>query len=162
MDMPASPSSVTVSGTALSLLATFLIQRACQSPTVANFFYWYLKVETEDENTGVMFQNIFDTFIINLSIHSDHCKIIATQLRALDDYMKQIARCQGLAREEKGRKAEKQDKLKILLRDEVKEIPGGVTKVPMPLDPTIQMCGIDAMKTFMFASAIYPCTIALV
>ena len=47
--------------------------------------------------------------------------------------------------------------VRVLLRDEVREIPGGVGRVPMPLDPTIQMCGMDPMKTFMFASAIYPC-----
>ena len=87
------------SGQPLSLLAAFLIQRACASPTVANFFYWYLKVETEDELTGAMFQNVFDTFIVSLSMHSPACKLVATQLRALDDYMKQIARCQGVARE---------------------------------------------------------------
>jgi len=36
------------SGQPLSLLASFLIRRACSSPVVANFFYWYLKVNTEN------------------------------------------------------------------------------------------------------------------
>ena len=28
------------------------IHRACQSPIVANYLYWYLKVETEDAEAG--------------------------------------------------------------------------------------------------------------
>lgn len=32
-------------------LCTFLIQRACLNPTLANYFYWYLSIEIEDQET---------------------------------------------------------------------------------------------------------------
>jgi phosphatidylinositol 3-kinase len=146
-------------GRPLSLLATFLIQRACTSPIVANFFYWYLKVETEDDASGCMFTDVFDTFIIQISTHSEQGRQAAKQQRALDDYMKKISVCQLEAREEKGKKDAKEKKLRSLLQENIKEIPGGVDFVPMPLDPTVQICGLDPMKTIMFASAIYPAVI---
>jgi len=34
-------------------LATFLIQRACENTTLANYFYWYLLIEVEDHEVGV-------------------------------------------------------------------------------------------------------------
>lgn len=52
----------------VSPLAQFLIDRACASPIVANFLYWYLKVETEDEEPyGLLFRSIFDSFLIQLA-----------------------------------------------------------------------------------------------
>lgn len=34
-------------------LASFLIQRACQNQTLANYFYWYLLIECEDQQESV-------------------------------------------------------------------------------------------------------------
>ena len=52
----------------VSPLAQFLIDRACASPIVSNFLYWYLKVETEDEDpSGLLFRQIFDSFLIQLA-----------------------------------------------------------------------------------------------
>ena len=147
---------ISTNGQPLSLLATFLIQRACKSPIVANFFYWYLKVETEDEILGQMFLEIFDTFIVQISTLNEQGRNVAKRQQALDEFMKRISGCQVLAREEKGRKDAKEAKLKILLKEKVQEIPGGVRSVPMPLDPSINISGLQPDKTIMFSSAIYP------
>lgn len=32
-------------------LATFLIQRACKNATLANYLYWYLSIEVEDQES---------------------------------------------------------------------------------------------------------------
>lgn len=34
-------------------LASFLIQRACANSSLANYFYWYLLIECEDQDTTV-------------------------------------------------------------------------------------------------------------
>lgn len=34
-------------------LASFLIYRACKNSTLANYFYWYLLIECEDQETTV-------------------------------------------------------------------------------------------------------------
>ena len=58
----------------VSPLAQFLIDRACSSPIVANFFYWYLRVESEDQDPhGILFKQIFDSFLIQLA-SSPTCK----------------------------------------------------------------------------------------
>lgn len=76
--------------------------------------------------------------------------------------MNSISKCQLLARDEKGRKDAKQQKLRELLRDDVKTIPGGVESVPMPLDPTVPICGLIPENTIMFASAIYPAVVTFI
>jgi hypothetical protein len=49
-----------------------------------------------------------------------------------------VAEAQRIARDEKGRKAVKEDKLKLLLQQPELASAGG--SVPMPLDPSIQVC----------------------
>ena len=61
-------SNSTTTTSQLSPLAKFLIHRGCKSSIVANYLYWYLKVEIEDEVSGHLFQEIFDTFLVQLSI----------------------------------------------------------------------------------------------
>jgi hypothetical protein len=52
----------------VSPLAQFLIDRACCSPVIANFLYWYLKVEAEDEDPyGLLFRQIMESFLIQLA-----------------------------------------------------------------------------------------------
>ena len=34
-------------------LATFLIQRACKNSSLANYFYWYLLIECEEQEGGM-------------------------------------------------------------------------------------------------------------
>jgi len=64
------------SSTAPSNLAGFLIQRACKNPTLANYFYWYLSIECEDQETirkqdervREMYVTVLKTFLRTLSI----------------------------------------------------------------------------------------------
>lgn len=51
-------------------LASFLIQRACKNPTLANYLYWYLYIECEnqesvrkqDERVKNMYAKVLKTF----------------------------------------------------------------------------------------------------
>lgn len=149
--------------TLLSPLANFLVERACASPIVANFFYWYVKVETEDEVAGVFFQTIFDYFIVQLSTSSLEGNQLFKRLSALDEYITKISTCQRDARDQGRRKEGKEEFLrKYLSERELFRIPGGVNWVPMPLSPTIKLTGLIPQTASMFASAVYPCVIEFI
>lgn len=47
---------------AVSPLAQFLIERACNSLELANFFYWYLRVDLEDATHGHVFRGVQAAF----------------------------------------------------------------------------------------------------
>lgn len=144
----------------LSPLANFLIDRACASPTVANYFYWYLKVETEDEQSGLLFQTVFENFIVQLGTSGAEGKMLYRRLSALDEYIAKISGCQRDAREQGRRKPEKELALRALLEErKLSALPNGVDWVPMPLDPSIQLMGLIPSTASMFASAVYPCVI---
>ena len=50
-----------------SSLGDFLIDRASKNMELANYLYWYLKVETEDEHYGQAYQNVFKALQEKLS-----------------------------------------------------------------------------------------------
>jgi hypothetical protein len=159
----------------VSPLAQFLIDRACASPILANFLYWYLKVESEDqEPQGLLFKQIFESFLIQLASFTsvkinaninDGKQIIqgaecAVQLYALNEYIKQISECHALARSQSGRKDVKQAALRRLLTERgLQKIPGRIEGVPYPLNPHLQIKSLDPASAAMFASAVYPCVI---
>jgi len=157
------PATVTRTAGSLSPLAKFLIDRACSSAYVANFLYWYLKVETEDEASGMLFQTVFDNFIVQLSTSGHEGKMLFRRLCALDDYVDKIAACQRDARDQGRRKEGKEQMLQKLLEErELQNIPRGVDWVPQPLYPSIQLQGLVPQSASMFASAVYPCVIEFV
>ena len=46
----------------VSPLAQFLIERACKSLELANFFYWYLRVDLEDATHGYVYRGVQAAF----------------------------------------------------------------------------------------------------
>jgi len=171
----------------VSPLAQYLIDRACASPIVANFLYWYLKVETEDEGPhGALFKQIFDSFLIQLAsstaavatdgtaagvghgadtsdvpretiVQGAEC---AVQLYALNEYMDKIFECHNEARAVSGRKDAKQAHLrKLLAARSLQAVPGHIESVPLPLNPRLQIVTLSPDSATMFASAVYPCVI---
>ena len=139
------------------ILARFLIGRACRSLDLANFLYWYLRVELEDSTCGDLFKAVFDDFGRTLR---DVNPVILDLLRKQDAYFKRIAEAQRMAREEKGRKESKEERMRILLAAaDMNGLPGGAPYVPMPLDPHVQVAGVTAGSAFMFRSNLYPAVI---
>lgn len=49
-------------GETVSPLAQFLIERACKSLELANFFYWYLRVDLEDATHGHIYRGVQAAF----------------------------------------------------------------------------------------------------
>ncbi|CAM9225302.1 unnamed protein product [Ectocarpus fasciculatus] len=136
-----------------SPLACYLIKRACNSYGVANFLFWYLKVESENEYTGKIFLAVHNCFLLQLEKGP-------SLLKAQNEYIEGINRCQRAAKEERGKKEVKEVFMQKMLEDTVaKAIPNGLTSVALPLDPNIQLLGINPKKTFMFKSAMYPAVV---
>ena len=59
---------------------------------VANYFYWFLKVETEDPIMGPMFLNVFNVFLHELKSSSDAGRLMEMKLRSLNEYIDTISR----------------------------------------------------------------------
>lgn len=109
---------------------------------------------------GGMFKSVFDAFMETLAASSERGALVAMQLNALDLYVMNIGRCQRMARDEKGKKDAKEMCMKRLLSDkEINTIPNGLPCVPLPLDPSLAITGLDPMSTFLFRSAMYPAVI---
>lgn len=164
------------------LVRHFLILSLSQ--IVANFLYWYLKVEAANTTSPQrsMFQNVLNVFTKHLESYSPEGKIVGAQLQALDEYVANIAwyednstmisilesftndafllRCQRQARDEKGKKDSKEICMRKLLSEKNRhKIPRNLKSVPMPLDPSINMHGLNPETVFLFKSAMYPAVI---
>ncbi|KAJ1455194.1 hypothetical protein M885DRAFT_219886 [Pelagophyceae sp. CCMP2097] len=145
-----------------SPLAAFLCARAVGSVSVANFMWWYLKVgaeDTSDEAACAIYRVYRGRFAEALARQAP--RVYAT-LRAQEELVVAVLRAQGRAREEKGRKDHKQAVLRALLAD-LRMPPLLATQgVPMPLDPSVTIVGLDdPLRTVrMYRSAMYPALVA--
>lgn len=79
--------------------------------------YRYLKVETEDESAGMLFQTVFDSFIVHLSTSGEEGKLLFRRLCALDEYISKISTCQRDARDQGRRKEGKEEFLRKFLKE---------------------------------------------
>lgn len=143
-----------------SPLAKFLVLRACKSRFISNYLYWYLKVEIEDEICGYLYQQIFEFFIMILSTYNNSTRQWFKKLCSLDDYMQKIMVIQREARNQ-GKKKEGKELLlrQYLLDKNLSSISSIIEWVPLPLDPSIKIVGLNPSTASMFASAVYPCVI---
>ncbi len=143
------------SGARAFILARFLIERACGSLELANFLYWYLRVELDDAASGDVFKAVFDDFGRTLRGVKPTTLDL---LRKQDAFISRIAQAQRQAREASGRRKDsKEEKLRKLLAETA--LAPGTPFVPMPLDPHVKVSGVVASSAFMFKSALYPAVI---
>jgi len=169
----------------VSLLARFLIDRAASNLKLANDLYWYLKVELKDVVYGEHYYTIFSAFEEKLRATPlpasandtpiDHPKPPTSDknknddppptmwdiLEAQDRFVMGIMESQMTSRDNKGRKEQKEARLRQLLAsngfDTVAEAPGGA--VPVPSAPEVMVVGVQPQTAFMFKSALYPAVI---
>ena len=141
-------------------LASFLITRACQNSTLANYLYWYLSIECEDQpdtvtpakrNTGVreMYITVMKMFTNALSagnaIWQKRRQFLARQKIFVDQLVSLV---KAVARESGNRK-KKTERLRVLLTDAdtiFKINFSNFEPIPFPLDPDISIKGIMPEK----------------
>uniref|UniRef100_K3X9V2 phosphatidylinositol 3-kinase n=1 Tax=Globisporangium ultimum (strain ATCC 200006 / CBS 805.95 / DAOM BR144) TaxID=431595 RepID=K3X9V2_GLOUD len=140
----------------LGPLARFLIARSSTSFPMASYFYWYLKVEAGDNSRdSEIFRAVLNQLLEDLR-HGEDKKPIYDMIMAQRNFMDQLLAIHNRAREEKGRKDQKEEKLRLLL----KQFPWTKgTVIRFPLDPDVYLSGIVPSSAKMFKSAMYPAVI---
>ncbi|XP_051175685.1 phosphatidylinositol 3-kinase catalytic subunit type 3 isoform X2 [Leptopilina boulardi] len=151
-------------------LASFLITRACQNSMLANYFYWYLSIECEEQPdpaiTVKQDTRVREMYLTVMAMFSNALargnaiwqkrraflkrqKIFIDQLVSL---VKDVAR-------ESGNRKRKTDRLKALLADPDPAFKinfSNFEPIPFPLDPEICIKGIIPEKASLFKSALMP------
>lgn len=140
----------------LSPLANFLIERACRSPSVANYLFWYLKVEVEDDNSSELYSMINSSFYTTLGNYNEDTRLWIRRLRAVDAYYHEILSIQNKAKQDGKRRDGKELIFKQLLEKNNLSIVPEFDWVPLPLDPKARISGLKIQTVNMFASAVYP------
>lgn len=141
----------------LGPLARFLIDRSSTSFQMANYFFWYLKVEAGDVSQDAhIFRQVLNRLLEDLQ-QGDEKRPIYDIIMAQRTFMDQILAIHNRAREEKGKKGMKEEKLRQLLKHQLAWPKGHIIR--MPLDPDVHLSGIVPSSAKMFKSAMYPAVI---
>lgn len=153
-------------------LAGFLIQRACRNPTLANYLYWYLSIEFEDQETKrkqdekvrEMYVSVWKTFLKTLSIGSPELKLIHTNLKKQQTFIDNLVKLVKMVAKESGSRQRKTEKFQELLSDvDTFKINFSNFDIrPFPLDPEIYIKGIVPHKTTLFNSALMPAKLTFI
>jgi phosphatidylinositol 3-kinase len=136
------------------LLKNFFLSKVTQNQSIAQTFYWQVRLEKDNEENfeeiREMFTDLYDEFMNKLEEDNPECKKLLDdqwkfreKLYALSNYVKQV---------------DKVEAKKARLREAVSE--GGkfdmmnFEPAPMPLDPSVKVCGIVPEKCSIFTSAL--------
>jgi len=145
-----------------SSLGLFLIERASKSIELANYLYWYLRVEQEDATFGERYREVFKSLKDKLSKIQNESKSGKEKrsmwdiLSAQDDFISGILECQKASFHVRGKKDAKEQYLRDALNSpSCKNIRNG-WDVPLPSAPHIWVKGVKAESAKMFKSAMYP------
>ncbi|XP_053682998.1 phosphatidylinositol 3-kinase catalytic subunit type 3 [Sabethes cyaneus] len=146
-------------------LATFLIQRACKNSTLANYLYWYLSIECEeesirkqDERVREMYVTVLKIFLRKLSTGNAELKVIYHNLNEQQKFIDNLVKLIKNVAKEAGNRKKKTEKFQQLLSD-TDTLKMNFTKfdpLPFPLDPDVRIHGIIAEKVTLFKSALMP------
>lgn len=151
-------------------LASFLITRTCQNTTLANYFYWYLCIECEDQNDPsisakqdtrvkemyITVMSMFSTMLAQGNTVWQKRRAFLLRQKMFIDQL--VALVKAVARESGNRK-KKTDRLRLLLADPDPAFKinfANFEPIPFPLDPEICIKGIIPEKASLFKSALMP------
>ncbi|XP_001943231.1 phosphatidylinositol 3-kinase catalytic subunit type 3 [Acyrthosiphon pisum] len=146
-------------------LARFLIHRASKNFSLANYFYWYLMIECEDQDSTIkqdirvrnMYLSVMKTFLMTLYNGSAECQRIHGMLTRQQNFIDRLVRIIKTVARESGNRKKKIDKLQALLGEtDTKFSFISFEPLHLPLDPSIHITGIVPEKAVLFKSALMP------
>lgn len=165
-------------------LATFLIARSCKDPLIANYLYWFLKVEcdtsstttsttdaadtkktTDGENDAGQIKDMYTTVLSRLSKALAKGGVEArkrrTQLLLQQRFVNRLVKITNAMMKESGNRRKKIDFLQHMLaeqqrHDEVVDL-ANLEALPLPLDPAIRIQSVIPDQATVFNSANMPC-----
>ena len=143
-----------------SLLSIFLIDRSVESFALASSFYWYLRVEKENQN-DTKFTVIYNIFLQTLR-KTEYGRARLAELERQSMWLKRIGDAKHDATKNQGFGRSSRDAMLSKLKKSLH--PGGkfadmlLFEPPIisPLDTRLMFVKIVPSKTLMFKSKIYP------
>ncbi|TAQ89178.1 hypothetical protein B7494_g2492 [Chlorociboria aeruginascens] len=144
-----------------SSLAKFLIARATNNFMLGNYFHWYLMVECDDksDDQGAGYRKLFAkveydfmTELVKLDGGAEIRKVLLRQAELIA-VLSKISGDIKTSREAISRKVEK---VKQFLADPKNEIVNIDPPLPLPLDPSVLITGVDPFDTLVFKSSLFP------
>lgn len=160
MQSSESESQLSTSQEPLMDLASFLITRACQNSMLANYFYWYLSIECEDQtdpaisakqDTRVreMYVTVMKMFSMMLAQGNTIWQKRRAFLLRQKVFIDQLVFLVKAVARESGNRKKKTDRLRALLTDPDPTFKinfSNFEPIPFPLDPEICIKGIIPEK----------------
>lgn len=154
-----------------SALVTFLIGRAVESEKLGNFFYWFMKVENEDQinNPGRSQTKIYSLILnryinklrrfsqINKTPSYNYLKLQIWFIKKLTSLV-ELIRTTFKKNEATARKAQY---LEEYLANPSNEMLNFSQPFPLPLDPSVIVCGCYPKESSVFKSSLAPLKITL-
>ncbi|EEB05119.1 phosphatidylinositol 3-kinase Pik3 [Schizosaccharomyces japonicus yFS275] len=135
-------------------LSSFLVSRAANSKNICNYLYWYLLVEIEDSPKNLIFSEVMFAFQSNLSKTPAGLQtrdVLAKQASLIENLLKISKAIQAY----RGTRKKKIEYLKELLRNDTYSL-SRFEALPLPLDPSIEVCGIHPDGCSVFKSTMQP------
>ncbi|KAG7241549.1 hypothetical protein INR49_025469 [Caranx melampygus] len=144
-------------------LCTFLISRACKNSTLANYLYWYVIVECEDQDTQQrdpktheMYLNVMRRFSQALLKGDKSVRVMRSLLAAQQTFVDRLVQLMKAVQRESGNRKKKTERLQALLADNEKVNLSEIEPIPLPLEPQIKIRGIVPETATLFKSALMP------
>ncbi|KAJ8985789.1 hypothetical protein NQ317_014443 [Molorchus minor] len=147
-------------------LASFLIHRACKNFMLANYFYWYLLLECEDQEPNLkqdlevrdMYLTVMKTFSQTLARGTESMQKKRYLLTKQQKFIDKLVKLMKTVSRESGNRKKKAEKLQQLLADSdnFKFNFSKFEPIPFPLDPGVIINGIISEKASLFKSALMP------
>ncbi|XP_072461367.1 phosphatidylinositol 3-kinase catalytic subunit type 3 isoform X3 [Notamacropus eugenii] len=144
-------------------LCTFLISRACKNSTLANYLYWYVIVECEDQDTQQrdpktheMYLNVMRRFSQALLKGDKSVRVMRSLLAAQQTFVDRLVCVMKAVQRESGNRKKKNERLQALLGDNEKMNLSDVELIPLPLEPQVKIKGIIPETATLFKSALMP------
>lgn len=163
-------------------LANFLIDRSVQNGVLGNFFYWYVKVENEDllnkelnkangisasqnGHQGTTYNIVLNTYIDRLKKHAQETRLPNYEyLKSQIAFVKKLTALVELLRSSFKRNEATGKKIQFL-REYLADSSNGMLKFPepfpLPLDPSVMICGCYPAECSVFKSSMAPLKITL-
>uniref|UniRef100_A0A4W5K586 Phosphatidylinositol 3-kinase catalytic subunit type 3 n=1 Tax=Hucho hucho TaxID=62062 RepID=A0A4W5K586_9TELE len=144
-------------------LCTFLISRACKNSTLANYLYWYVIVECEDQDTQQrdlkthkMYLNVIGRFSQALLKGDKSVRVMRSLLASQQTFVDRLVQLMKAVQRESGNRKKKTERLQALLADNEKVNLCEIDPIPLPLEPSVRIRGIVPDTATLFKSALMP------
>jgi phosphatidylinositol 3-kinase len=144
-----------------SSLARFLIARATHNFMLGNYFHWYLMVECDDksDDQGPEYRKLFlkveYDFMTELIKQPDGVERRKSLLRQAE-LIAVLSKISGDIKTSREAIPRKVEKVKQFFSDPKNEILNIDPPLPLPLDPSVMITGVDPGETMVFKSSLFP------